>query len=189
MALAPLTLADIGNRPVIGIDPGATGGIAWIDNNGMSAMKMPEERLACQHMYTLAEAFAPFRPVVFIEKVFIKAGQASMVSYVSRYGGLIGALFAHKTANVEIYEIAPQDWQACYPELASRLDNPRMGRQRAEAAELRRKRRAEIKQFSRDTASALYPALAPLMRNKNSDGISDAILLCLYGAHCLKSKN
>ena len=184
MALKPLTIAELGNRPVFGIDPGATGAIAWIDANGMNAIKMPEERPACQYMYRLIDAFHAFNPQIYIEKVFINPKQASMVSYVSRYGSLIGSVFAHESTTTEIFEVPPQEWQVHFPELASKMEQSKTrGRPRGELKEARKERREEIKRLSRETAASLFPHLAPLLKPKSSDGIADAILICLYGAH------
>ena len=186
MGLAPLSISDLGNRVVFGIDPGATGAIAWIDARGMNVFKMLEERASCQALYKLIDTFHPYNPVVYIEKVFINARQGNMVSYVSRYGTLIGSIFALASDTTQIYEVPPKDWQHHYPELETKLDiaNKR-GRPRAELAADKKARRVEIKTAARDTASALYPHLAPLLKPKGADGMADAILVCLFGAHRL----
>jgi hypothetical protein len=183
-----MCLSDLGNRPIIGIDPGASGGIAWIDGNGMNAIKMPEERPACRYLYRLIDAFHLHSPHIYIEKVFISPRQASMVSYVSRYGSLIGAIFAHTSTFPEIYEVPPLEWQAHYPELATKLLPLKKGSPRGELKDAKAERRREIKSLSREIASTLYPHLAPLLKPKSSDGIADAVLICLYGCYRALSK-
>jgi hypothetical protein len=185
MAMQPLYWKDICERStvVVGIDPGASGGIACLCENEMFALKMPEERDACRCLYNLIDKWSMYAIDIYVEKVFIRRNQASMVNYVSRYGSLIGSIFANPCERTNIYEIPPTEWQEHYPELFPDSVKTKKGTPRAEALEIRKQRRAEIKSLSREVASSLYPELKPLMKLKNSDGVSDAILLCLFGAH------
>lgn len=185
--LSALTLADIGGRPVIGIDPGVKGAIAWIDANGMNCIKMPTEREACRSLNSLISSLSPFNPAVFIEEVFIVRGQASMKNYVTRYGTLLGAVYSNLT-DIELYEVPPTQWQEHYSSLTTTqlVANRRLPR--AEAAAIKKQRRAEIKQSSRSTASCLYPQFAKELQKTTADGISDAILICLYGAHYISGR-
>ena len=184
--LGTLTFEEIG-RPVIGIDPGVKGAIAWIDGAGMNVLKMPPERDACRALNSLIDSLKEHRPAVFIEEVFIVRAQANMKNYVTRYGTLLGAVYAHIT-DVELYEVPPTQWQEHYTSLTTTDLHSSRRLPRAEAAAIKKQRRAEIKQSSRSTAACLYPQFSKDLQKTTADGLSDAILLCLYGAHFISGR-
>lgn len=95
----------------LGIDPGASGGIAslWSDSAERSIYKMPDDDL---DTWLLLEALSGPDTVAVIEKVqgFIGSGQpgSSMFKFGMGYGALKMALCA---AQISYEEITPQVWQ------------------------------------------------------------------------------
>ena len=93
----------------IGIDPGQSGGIAFIDGSFASASKMPESEKDTADM--LEEFLAFEAPLVcFIENVHTmpKQGISSAGKFMRHYGFLRGLLIGLK---IPFEEITPQVWQ------------------------------------------------------------------------------
>lgn len=100
---------------IVGIDPGANGGIAFLDRQGRSifAMAMPEESgfvSLCRRIAKRRE-----RPIIYMEKVqgFIGVGHpgSRMFQFGEGYGFLRGVLSAYRFP-VEL--VRPQEWQRHY---------------------------------------------------------------------------
>lgn len=94
-------------RP-IGIDPGQSGGIAWLDGDTMQCSKMPEtERDVWELLHGLTTTSARD---LWIEKVHSMPGQgvASSFKFGKSYGFLLGCATA---LGVRIFEVTPQKWQ------------------------------------------------------------------------------
>lgn len=96
----------------IGIDPGASGGIAWIDERGrMCVEKMPD---TLRDIWDLLAQFHSFQsaPVckAYLEQVHSMPGQgvASSFKFGQGYGGLEMALIA---AGIPFERVTPQKWQ------------------------------------------------------------------------------
>ncbi len=89
---------------VVGIDPGQSGGIAFIGNEVM-AYKMPETE---RDIYDLLEGCG--EAVVFLEKVHTMKGQgiASSGKFMQGYGFLRGIVTALK---YPLHDVTPQRWQ------------------------------------------------------------------------------
>ena len=103
------------NRITIGIDPGANGAIAWIDERGKSCVeKMPD---TLQDLWDLIQSigfevpdFKPYEVKAYIEQVSSspQMGVVSAFSFGRGYGNLEMAL----TANAIPFErVRPQVWQ------------------------------------------------------------------------------
>lgn len=91
---------------VIGIDPGQSGGISFLDENGVSAFKMPPTE------HDIAELLrATTRPrFAFIELVHSmpKQGVASTFTFGKSYGFLRGVLTA---LGIPFDDVTPKKWQ------------------------------------------------------------------------------
>jgi len=147
-------------RAFIGIDPGKTGGIAVIHDEGAEAWRYPGDimlaadllrEIRCRHRITLA----------CIEKVASRPGQGvrSMFSFGQNYGAWLGMLAAlgipHVTAT-------PQRWQKAV------LDSGT----------------GDTKARSLNMARRLFPDID--MRYKADDGKADALLMALYAKRLSK---
>ena len=97
-------------KSFIGIDPGAKGGIAIIDRNGVTAEIMPmmdkqiQIREICEYLEPLE------KPYVVIEKVHAmpKQGVSSTFTFGRGVGELLGML---KTLQLPYFEVTPQEWK------------------------------------------------------------------------------
>lgn len=93
----------------IGIDPGASGGIALLDDEGAQAWKMPDTEKDTQDLFE--QLAGPFGIVTAaIEKVHAMPGQGvtSMFNFGRNYGMLRGLLIANL---IPFETVAPQTWQ------------------------------------------------------------------------------
>lgn len=104
------------NPTIIGIDPGQSGGIAWIDEHGKPCVeKMPETLADIWDLissFTFNAGFDRIRPVckAYLEQVHSMPGQgvASSFKFGQGYGGLEMALIA---AGIPFERVTPQKWQ------------------------------------------------------------------------------
>lgn len=93
---------------IIGIDPGSSGGVAFIFENGeVEAFKMPDTE---RDILDLLSSTGDEKPVVFLEKVHTMKGQgiASSGKFMQGYGLLRGIVTALK---YPLYDVTPQKWQ------------------------------------------------------------------------------
>lgn len=98
-------------KTIIGIDPGQSGGIAWITDGKPCVEKMPE---TLQDLWDLIATFHSFQscPICFayLEQVHSMPGQgvASSFKFGQGYGSLEMALTA---AGIPFERVTPQKWQ------------------------------------------------------------------------------
>ena len=97
---------------VVGIDPGKSGGMAYIDmrDNSYAAIKMPDtERDIIDELRTLLSIG---KPVVYLEKVHSmpKQGVKSSFTFGQGYGFLRGSILGNE---VRLENVRPQTWQKC----------------------------------------------------------------------------
>ncbi len=92
---------------IIGIDSGASGGVALYQNGIVKAWKMPETE---RDVFDLFEGFYFYDPTVFLEAVHSMPGQgvASSFKFGKGYGFLRGVVTALK---YPLYDVTPQKWQ------------------------------------------------------------------------------
>jgi hypothetical protein len=150
---------------VLGIDPGARGGIAcWRRDEPMIASPMPETEgdqieLLRELLITLDDA------VVFLEQVggFIGKGQpgSAMFKFGRSFGFTLGVL---QTLGVRVELVRPQKWQKPFG----------LGTASSCAT------RSEWKGKLRACAQRLYPKLKPTLAT------ADAILILEYGLKSLR---
>lgn len=94
---------------IIGIDPGASGGIALLDDEGAHAWKMPDTERDTQELFE--QLAGPFGlAFAGIEKVHAMPGQGvtSMFNFGRNYGMLRGMLIANC---IPFETVTPQKWQ------------------------------------------------------------------------------
>ena len=95
-------------RPTIGIDPGLSGGIAYIDADGNStATKMPKTE---RDLIDLLLYHKTSRPVCFVEKVSAGPKMGSSAAY--KFGRNCGEIaMAVVAAGLRLEYVTPQKWQ------------------------------------------------------------------------------
>ena len=144
------------SRITIGIDPGANGAIAWIDERGKSCVeKMPD---TLQDLWDLIQSigfevpdFKPYEVKAYIEQVSSspQMGVVSAFSFGRGYGNLEMAL----TANAIPFErVRPQVWQKALNCLTKGSKN-----------------------VTKQRAQELFPNI------KCTHAVSDALLIAEYG--------
>ncbi len=94
------------SQPVIGIDPGASGGIAIIADGIAEAWKIPETE---RDLYDIL-AGLPTESRAYLEKVHAmpKQGVTSVFSFGRTYGFLRGCLIS---LQIPFEDVTPQRWQ------------------------------------------------------------------------------
>ena len=147
----------------IGLDPGQTGGIAILDDDGTVAFicEMPP-------LNELTKLFKHENPKhVFVEQVSVRPGQgiSSGFKFGCHFGSILGALTA---LGIPHTLLRPQTWQKLVVTGTSGTDP----KKRAEQAALRIWPNVDWKKSARC--------------KKNHDGMIDAALICLAGIKHLK---
>ena len=95
----------------IGIDPGVSGGIAWLDEDGnvVRTVKMPETD---RDILTELGAWLPARAVIERVQAYSAPGRAMGAKSAFTFGGGFRALKMALTAcDIPYEEITPQSWQ------------------------------------------------------------------------------
>ena len=98
---------------ILGIDPGASGGFAWLHNKRVESIKMPQsDSEIVDRLFYLRGLSCSDTPICFIEKVsgFIGKPQpgGAMFKFGKGFGFLLGAMMVMK---FEINLVTPQKWQ------------------------------------------------------------------------------
>lgn len=148
---------------IVGVDPGFTGGIAFLSEGGlrihdMPVYKSPQGRTELNLMETAKTLIPPAghsRYIAVLEKVSARPGQgtASLFRFGQGYGALEMALTAH---GYELHYKTPTTWKK-YFGLSS------------------------DKGVSRSLATQRFPASASMFTRVKDDGRAEAALLALYG--------
>lgn len=97
-------------KTIIAVDPGQSGGIAWINANGYGVKPMPETRGDVISLLRELCA-APFNCVAYIEKIsgFIPDGGASMMFVFGQNVERVGCIL--EVLGVRLIEVQPKAWQ------------------------------------------------------------------------------
>ena len=139
----------------IGIDPGKSGGIAWVSNDRMHCAPMPHTD---REAFVLLEGVIDPDPFALLELVgaMPRQGLSSTFAFGQNYGLLRGLLTA---LECRWDTIRPQKWQAEFslPTLNSCAGS-----------------KAVKKRFHRQKAQQLFPTL------KVTNATADALLICEY---------
>lgn len=161
---------------IIGIDPGANGGIVcWRPNYNTTAIKMPKDineiRAYLEHLKTICS------PVVFLEKLSVRPDDVMPGTDGVNMGKLyrIQKMMANyeqlkaiiSVANIPYVMVHPMKWQN---ELKLRDKTSRKKEEKEE-----RKRRYK------DIAGKLYPEVKPTLWN------ADALLIMHFGRYILQN--
>lgn len=163
---------------IIGIDPGANGGIAVLDYDGKCklATVMPDSR---EEIVSIFRKYIKKDTSVYLEKVHAmpKQGVTSMFNFGESFGflqGVIQSIGIQKGFN-GLFLVTPQTWKnyvfGSIPKIAG------------ESGQDRKKR---LKYMSIEEAKALFPdvSLFPVRKKVGkveSDGIAEALLIAYYG--------
>lgn len=149
---------------VLGIDPGASGGIAcWRHDEPILALPMPETE--GDQIELIRELIAGGDATAFVEQVGGYTGQGQPGSAMFRFGRSFGfTLGVLQTLNVRVELVQPQKWQ-----------KP-LGLGTASSCATR----SEWKSKLRACAQRLHPKLKPSLAT------ADAILILEYGLKSLR---
>lgn len=157
-------MLDIRFSTIIGIDPGAQGGIAVWQDGKMATDKMPKDM---QELVTILDYYNNAHPIIFLEKLQVRPDDTKVEGGAVNMGKLYRiqkmlANFEHLKAVIELSGLPyclvhPMKWQA-------RLCLRRCGEEKAE----RKKRYKEV-------AQKLYPTAKITMQT------CDAVLLVEFG--------
>ena len=144
---------------ILGIDPGASGGFAWVHDKKVGTIKMPQsDSEIIEELNRLSKLNLPDAPICFLEKVsgFIGKPQpgSRMFKFGKGYGFLLGAMMSMK---YQIHLVTPQKWQK----------NLGLGT-RGERTP------SEWKRFLKDEAQRLYP------RQRVTLAVADSLLILQF---------
>lgn len=164
---------------VLGIDPGLSGGWAWLDADGklLDAQPMPtitvkvrSKKVTKLDGSSLAEQIkqAGFGTTAFVEAVSSRPRQAGQFQFGINTGVVHGILYAHR---VPFQLVAPATWKSVH------------GIKRAED-----ETKAETKTQARILAAKLFPQHARLFARVKDDGVAEAVLIALYGLFSLSQR-
>lgn len=142
------------NKVIVGIDPGASGGVAWIDQNTNIFQKScPKTDIEMANLIKeiKRKTFGKLKAYIELVHAFPTDGRSSAFKFGKNYGTWLGILASF---NIEPIFVTPQKWQKAYGELPK----------------VKKERKNEMKKI----ASELSGLKATLKT-------SDAILITLYG--------
>ncbi len=153
---------------IVGIDPGASGAVAWMTDEGylIETRDLPHIKGQGMQPAVLASWFRePGRMPVhaFVEKVASRPGQGvvSVFTFGRAFGTLEGILGA---LEIPITMVTPGKWKGHFG-LSS------------------------DKNASRARASQLWPGLAGTFARVKDDGRAEAALIALFGANTMQGKS
>lgn len=151
----------------VGIDPGASGGIAWIERGRIKCLPMPGNRAEMWKWFAQWREMTTVRVLAVVELVggYVRGAEdegdhggaangARMFQFGRQYGEVLMALCA---AGIIHKDVAPAVWQS-----------------RISLKKMRGERRADHKRRMVAEARRLYPALHV------TSATADAVLICTY---------
>jgi crossover junction endodeoxyribonuclease RuvC len=152
---------------IVGIDPGATGAVAWVTDHGhlIEVSDLPH----VAKVGLLPAVFATMlrggdREIThaFVERVASRpgAGVAGMFNFGRDYGQILGVLAA---LDIPVTLVTPQVWKRSLSVPAD-------------------------KSAARARAAQLWPGLAGTFARVKDDGRAEAALIALYGANTMQGK-
>ena len=97
---------------ILGIDPGASGGFAWLHDKKIHSLRMPKTDAEILESLKKLTALSSSRPVVYVEQLTGFVGRtnpgARMFKFGKGYGFLLGVL---STLAWEVKYVTPSVWQ------------------------------------------------------------------------------
>jgi crossover junction endodeoxyribonuclease RuvC len=153
-----------GHRPIIGCDPGLSGALALLREDGSMELRdiptieaKPRRMIDLHATAHIFDVWAKEAPSVWLEQVGARPTDGAMQAFC--FGGMWWALKAMAAAHyMPLETVAPVRWRRA------------MGLNAGEG-----------KDFSRARASNLLPRYAHLWPLKGHDGRAEAALIALYG--------
>jgi len=148
---------------ILGIDPGMSGGIAWLSDHGhlIEVRDLPTVKGTGLLPAVLAQWLRDKRPVhAWVERVASRpgAGVAGMFNFGRGYGQIEGVCAA---LEIPVSLVTPQKWKGAL-------------------------RIPADKSAARARAAQLWPGLAGTFARVKDDGRAEAALIGLYGAHAMQ---
>lgn len=164
---------------VFGVDPGKSGGLAILarEDSGFPevvdvfGLKPSDDMVdlinKLKRLILYTKTKYRVRPVCFFEKGQAYSGQGVVSMF--NYGFTNGCYFAPFIIfDIPVINVTPKEWQKYH-----KITVPR------KKATDKTKRRKYLKQQSLSRAKSLFPHLSTKI--KNNDGISDSLLIGMYG--------
>ncbi len=150
----------------LGIDPGASGGIAVIGERGATAYAMPTTD---RDVYELLRDLARDGAVAVLEQVGVVPGNGSLGYFKlgRSYGFIQGCLAA---LDIPFLEVVPRRWQGALECASARPAKPHAEMTQAERATVKREHKNALKAM----AQRLFPSA------KVTLSTADALLLAVY---------
>ena len=152
-------MVEVSKRRIIGIDPGAKGGVAVLFEDGRNlAWKMPGDQDLIELLRDLSSAEDGIEVIAYLELVGGYIGKRQPGSAMFRFGDSFGFLRGVLQAiGVSTELVRPQAWQKGLPGLRGVEGSKR-------------------KQLLRDHAARLFPKVNPTLST------ADALLIARWGS-------
>lgn len=159
---------------IIAIDPGAAGGVAWLENGEVKCVSMPQTR---RDLIDFFREIVSEGTIAYIEKIngFIPGGGASQMFEFGRSVERVGCIL--ETLGVRIIEVGPKHWQkglslGTKGSVKATADMDAIGRANVKAANARLK--AAWKNKLKEEAQRRFPGIKVTLKN------ADALLILDY---------
>jgi hypothetical protein len=195
---------------IIGLDPGITGGITILHNNGeVEVYRIPVETVVInkknKKKYVLSDIASILKPFANKKVLFIQEyvssmpgeGSVSAFGFGKSAGSTVGMAYA---LGFEVVEVRPTTWKKHFPQLISDeihhkkaeikdlrvelktlKDKDSKKENKKQIDKLNRQIKILAKNMARELVSSLYPDLKSNFKLKNSDGMAESLLIALYG--------
>lgn len=153
----------MGDRCILGVDPGLTGALAFIFQNepnrvAIEDMPVADGDICAPLLSSLIRKYAPSYAVIEFVASMPGQGVASTFKFGKSYGQAIGVLGSH---NVPLHYVTPSKWKSRFNLLKT------------------------DKEASRNKALQLFPACAASFSRKKDHNRADAALIAKYGLEVL----
>ena len=195
---------------VVGVDPGVYGGVSILYKNGkihvhripIGQVVINKKNKKVYNLPAIAKLLKPLenKKVLFVqEKVASHPGEGSVsaFSFGKSAGATIGMAFA---LEFEVAEISSINWKKYFPllvndEIRDKKEETKQLRvlgktlkdkkakkeNKKQIDKLNRQIKTISKTLARELAISLYPKLADTLKQKNSDGMAESLLIAIYG--------
>ena len=155
---------------IIGIDPGAAGGIAYSHNGIVKCVKMPKDLNDILQLINYLKTIST--PIVFIERLTIRPDDVSVQGAKANMGKMyriqkMMQSFEHLKALMEVSDVpyclvTPMKWQS--------------------GLRVKGEEKADRKRRFKNMAAQLYPEIKPTLWN------ADALLIMRFGINAIENE-
>lgn len=160
----------------LGIDPGASGAMAFISGSEMGVFDFGNLD-ALFYLISNKSANLPMKAVIERVSAFPGQGVTSMFGLGENYGRWIGRLEA---LGIPYDLVTPQRWKkAMFDSFPAPMPAP-VGETPKEKQKRINERSKMLKEFSRQRAIRLFPGMAEYLKRKKDHNRAEAILLAAY---------